>query len=139
MNESILAARSFGTVRVGELKLVPVDIEWLATARRVGELKSDSREGKNVYTGCVDHLRPGGANTLRVIGQEAVARSKRAPVQIKVKRWRLKTVLQNIVYCAVRVVRHVRGIRLHFGKTCLWFDLIEELLWEAEMSRYVFI
>lgn len=192
--------------------------QWLATARRVGELKSDTREGKNVYTGFVDHLRPGGAmskmgavsvafevverltdhdgnrllipqievntywtnlpcaaeeiallyhdhgtseqfhselksdlgveqlpsgkfcvnqivmlcamlafNTLRVIGQQAVARAKMAPVRIKVSRWRLKTVLQNIIYCAVRVIRHARGIRLHFGKTCLWFDLIEDM------------
>lgn len=192
--------------------------QWLATARRVGELKSDTREGKNVYTGFVDHLHPGGAksqmgavsvafevierltdhdgnrllipqievntywtnlpcaaeeiallyhdhgtseqfhselksdlgveqlpsgkfcvneivmlcamlafNTLRVIGQEAVARAKIAPVRIKVSRWRLKSVLQNIIYCAVRVVRHARGIRLHFGKTCLWFDLIEDM------------
>ena len=62
-----------------------------------------------------------------MIGQEAVARAELAPVRIKVGRWRLKTVLQNIVYCAVRVIRHARGIRLHFGKTCLWFDLIEDI------------
>ena len=35
-------------------------------------------------------------NTLRVIGQQAVARAKIAPIRIKVSRWRLKTVLQNI-------------------------------------------
>ena len=33
--------------------------QWLATARRVGQLQS-SRDGKNVYSGFVDHLRPGG-------------------------------------------------------------------------------
>ena len=37
--------------------------QWLATARRVGELKQNTREGKNVYTGFVDHLRPGGAKS----------------------------------------------------------------------------
>ena len=36
--------------------------QWLATARQVGQLES-SREGKNVYTGFVDHLRPGGAKS----------------------------------------------------------------------------
>ena len=36
--------------------------QWLATARRVGELKA-TREGKNVYTGFVDHLCPGGAKS----------------------------------------------------------------------------
>lgn len=192
--------------------------QWLATARRVGELQSDSRDGKNVYTGFVDHLKPGGAksqmgtvsvafevierlsdhdgnrlllpeievntywtnlpcspeevtalyrdhgtseqfhselksdlgveqlpsgkfcvnqivmlcamlafNVLRTIGQEVVARADLAPIKIKVQRWRLKTVLQNIVYCAVRVIRHAREIKLHFGKTCLWFEIIEDI------------
>ena len=192
--------------------------QWLATARRVGELKSDTREGKNVYTGFVDHLCPGGAkssmspvsvafeaierltdadgnrlliptievntywtnlacaasqvcalyhdhgtseqfhselksdldieqlpsgklcvnrivllcgmlafNLLRTIGQEVIVRADLAPVKIKVRRWRLKTVLQNIVYCAVRVIRHSRSIKLHFGKTCPWFDVIEDI------------
>jgi len=66
-------------------------------------------------------------NTLRVIGQEAVARAEMAPITIKVRGWRLKTVLQNIVYCAVRVIRHARGIQLRFGKNCPWFDLIEDI------------
>lgn len=192
--------------------------QWLATARRVGELRSEAREGKNVYTGFVDHFKPGGAkskmsavsvafevierltdhegnrlllpevevntywtnlpcevlevihlyhdhgtseqfhselksdlgveqlpsgkfcvnqivmlcatlafNVLRVIGQEVIARAHLAPIKIKVRRWRLKTVLQNIVYCAVRVIRHAREIKLHFGKTCLWFELIEDI------------
>jgi len=191
--------------------------QWLATARRVGD-RQESREGKNVYTGFVDHLRPGGAksgmsavsvafevierltdpdgnrlllptievntywtnlpcaatevcalyhdhgtseqfhselksdldieqlpsgklcvnrivllcgmlafNLLRTLGQEVIARSHLAPVKIKVSRWRLKTVLQNIVYCAVRVIRHGRSIKLHFGKTCPWFDVIEDI------------
>jgi len=192
--------------------------QWLANARRLGELQSDSREGKNVYTGFVDHLCPGGAksqmgevpvafevierltdhdgnrlllpeievntfwtnlsctpkevialyhdhatseqfhselksdmgveqlpsgkfcvnlivllcamlafNILRTIGQEVIARADLAPIKIKVRRWRLKTVLQNIVYCAVRVIRHAREIKLHFGKTCLWFEIIEDI------------
>lgn len=193
--------------------------QWLANARRLGELQSDSREGKNIYTGFVDHIRPGGKksqmgevsiafevierlidhdgnklllpqievntywtnlpctaeevihlyhdhgtseqfhselksdmgveqlpsgkfcvnqivllcamlafNILRTVGQEVIARAHLAPIQIKVSRWRLKTVLQNIVYCAVRVIRHAREIKLHFGKTCLWFDVIEDIV-----------
>ena len=34
-----------------------------ATARRVGELKGGTRGGKNVYTGFVDHLHPGGGKS----------------------------------------------------------------------------
>ena len=192
--------------------------QWLATARRVGQLQS-SRDGKNVYTGFVDHLRPGGAkselepvpvafevierltdrdgnyllkaeievntywtnlpcahageiialyhdhgtseqfhselksdlnierlpsgkfavnkivllcgmlafNLLRSIGQEVIKRAALAPVKIKVQRWRLKTVLQNIIYCAVRIIRHGRSIKLHFGKCCPWFDVIADM------------
>lgn len=191
--------------------------QWLATARRVGELQ-DTREGKNVYTGFVDHLCPGGHtsgatpvpvvfevierltdldgnyllkpeievntywtnlpcqaqevidlyhdhgtseqfhselksdldierlpsgklcvnkivllcgmiafNLLRSLGQEVIQRAELAPVKIKVKRWRLKTVLQNVIYCAVRVIRHGRSIKLHFGKYCPWFDVFADI------------
>lgn len=66
-------------------------------------------------------------NLLRTIGQEVIARAGRAPVKIKVTRWRIKTVLSNIVFCAVRVIRHARRIRLHFGKHCPWFDIIDDI------------
>ena len=192
--------------------------QWLAIARRVGQRRQHTREGKNVYTGFVDHLRPGGAkstsapvpvafevierlydhddnrllvpdievntywtnltcsadevialyhahgtseqfhselksdmgveqlpsgkfcvnrlvllcamiafNLLRTIGQQAIKRAHLAPVQIKVSRWRLRTVLRNIIYCAVRVVSHARKLRLHFGRICPWFRVIEDM------------
>ena len=190
--------------------------QWLATARRVGE-KTESREGKNVYVGFVDHRHPGNDesrpavpitfevierlkdaegfdlliptvevstwwtnlpcqaetviklyhdhgtseqfhselksdldverlpsgklcvnkiillcamvafNLLRSIGQEVIARRELAPQKINVKRWRMKTVLQNIIYCAVRLVRHAGRIELHFGKRCPWFDVIDDI------------
>ena len=34
-------------------------------------------------------------NLLRTVGQEVIARAHLAPTKIKVRRWRLKTVLQN--------------------------------------------
>ena len=193
--------------------------QWLATARRVGELKEDAREGKNVYTGFVGHHRPGGAkstssevpvafevierifdhdgnrlllptievntfwtnlgccnasevielyhdhgtseqfhselksdmnieqlpsgkfavnalimhcamiafNILRTIGQEVIKLSHLSPVKIKVKRWRLKTVLRHIIYTPVRIIRHARTIKLRFGKQCPWFDVIKAI------------
>jgi hypothetical protein len=190
--------------------------QWLALARRLGE-KQESREGKNVYTGFVDHLHPGGDenrpcvsvafeviertmdvdgqalivpklevntwwtnlscsaervielyhahgtseqyhselksdldverlpsgklcanriillcamvafNLLRMIGQEVVQRAAFAPQKIQVTRWRIKTVLQNIIYCAVRLVRHAGGIELHFGRRCPWFKVIHDI------------
>ena len=59
--------------------------QWLATARRVGE-PQDCREGKNVYTGFVDHLRPGGAKSSMsrslsgLRGDRTADRSRRQPI-----------------------------------------------------------
>ena len=134
--------------------------QWLSLARRVGE-KQPSRDGKNIYTGFVDHFHPGGEtqpsvpvaykvverlpsgklcvnkiillcamnafNLLRTLGQEVIKRKELAPQRITVKRWRLKTVLQNMIYCAVRIVRHAGAIELHFGKRCPWFDVIRDI------------
>lgn len=63
-------------------------------------------------------------NLLRTLGQEVIERKTIAPQKINAKRWRLKTVLQNIIYCAVR---HAGGIELHFGKRCPWFDVIRDI------------
>ena len=190
--------------------------QWLALARRVGNLQ-ESRDGKNVYTGFVDHLHPGGDesrpcvpvafevverltdihgqalllpeievntwwtnlpcraetvielyhahgtseqfhselksdldverlpsgklcankiillcamiafNLLRTLGQEVLQRAMLAPQKINVSRWRIKTVLQNIIYCAVRLVRHAGRTELHFGKRCPWFAVIRDI------------
>ena len=66
-------------------------------------------------------------NLLRSIGQKIIQRAHLAPVKIKVARWRLRTVLLNIIYCAVRVISHARQIKLHFGKIWPWFNLIEDI------------
>ena len=68
-------------------------------------------------------------NLLRTIGQQAIKRAHLAPVQIKVSRWRLRTVLRNIIYCAVRVVSHARKqapapLRQNMP---LWFRVIEDM------------
>lgn len=187
--------------------------QWLALARRVGE-KAECRDGKNIYTGFVDHLHPGGDesrpcvpvafevverlagrdghallipeievdtywtnlpcraetvaglyhghgtseqfhselksdldverlpsgklcanriillcamvafNLLRTLGQEALRHAHLAPQTIKVKRWRMKTVLQNLIYCACRVIRHAGQTVLDFGRHCPWFDIL---------------
>jgi len=192
--------------------------QWLANGRRLGELKENTREGKNVYVGFVDHKCPGGEsskmdsvsiafeiterledqdghpliipeievntfwtnlpceaqevvelykdhgtseqfhselksdmnveqlpsgkfgvnqivlycamiafNILRSIGQEVIKHAELAPITIKVKRWRLKTVLQNIIYSGARVVRHAGAMQLQFGKNCQWFNTIKHL------------
>lgn len=66
-------------------------------------------------------------NVLRTIGQETIKNASLAPQKINVKRWRLKTVLQNIIYSAVRICRHARRVELHFGRHSPWFNVMEKL------------
>ena len=66
-------------------------------------------------------------NLLRGLGQEVIRRAALAPQKITVGRWRLKTVLKNIIYCAVRIVSHAVRIELHYGKRCPWFDIIVDI------------
>jgi hypothetical protein len=68
-----------------------------------------------------------GFNLLRALGQEVLKRAGLAPQKIKVMRWRLKSVLQNIIYCAVRLVRHAGRIELHFGRRSPWFEVIDDI------------
>jgi hypothetical protein len=44
-----------------------------------------------------------------------------APRGRGVVRRRLRTVMQDLIYLACRLVRHARGLRLVFGKHCPWF------------------
>ncbi len=66
-------------------------------------------------------------NLLRGLGQEVIKRAGLAPQKINIPRWRIKTVLKNIIYCAVRLVRHAGRIELHFGKRCRWFEVIQDI------------
>jgi len=62
-------------------------------------------------------------NVLRSIGQEVVALAEYAQKKIKVTRWRLKTVLQEVIYSACRIVSHAG----RFGSHCPWFDVYSRL------------
>ena len=66
-------------------------------------------------------------NVLRALGQKVIRRAGIAPIRIKVSRWRLKTVLQNIVYCAGKLVRHAGRLELQFGKLCPWYVVIKDI------------
>jgi hypothetical protein len=49
----------------------------------------------------------------RMIGQESL-REKDSPIRNDVQRRRIRTVIQNIIYMAVRLVRHAGGVRNTF-------------------------
>jgi len=58
-------------------------------------------------------------NVLRMIGQASL-REDDAPIRKKVSRRRVRSVMQDLVYLACRLVRHARSWTLSFGKHCPW-------------------
>ncbi len=59
-------------------------------------------------------------NCLRLIGQTA-NESSGMPLRKTARRRRLKTVIQNLIYLAARLVRHARRYKLAFGRWSPWF------------------
>ena len=60
-------------------------------------------------------------NILRWIGQNGLTGS-RSPKRHKAKRRRIKTVMQELMNVAARVIKTARSIKLSFGKGCYSFD-----------------
>jgi len=58
-------------------------------------------------------------NILRIMGQESL---KKDDVAIKrgVKRRRIRTVIQNLINLASRVVKHARRVYLNLGQSNIW-------------------
>jgi hypothetical protein len=59
-------------------------------------------------------------NILKMIGQESLQRND-APIRKKVSRRRIRSVMQDIIYLACRMVRHAGSWKLSFGRICPWF------------------
>ena len=70
-------------------------------------------------------------NLLRIIGQESL-RAADAPVRKQVLRRRVRSVMQDLVYLACRLVRHARRWTLSFGRHCPWFTT-----WRRVYLRFV--
>jgi len=58
-------------------------------------------------------------NLLRMIGQESL-READAPIRKQVSRRRVRSVMQDLVYLACRLVKHARRWTLSFGRNCPW-------------------
>jgi len=58
-------------------------------------------------------------NILRIIGQHSLTEND-SPLKRPVQRRRLRTVIQNLITLAVRVVRHARRIYLNLGRGNAW-------------------
>jgi hypothetical protein len=65
-------------------------------------------------------------NLLRLTGQESL-REPDAPIRHHVQRRRIRTVIQNMMYLAARVVRHARQIKFRFGCYSPWFPTIKRV------------
>jgi hypothetical protein len=65
-------------------------------------------------------------NNLRLIGQLA-NECDLIPLPKPAHRRRLKTVIQNIMYLASRVVRHARRFKLSFGRHSPWFPVFRQV------------
>jgi hypothetical protein len=60
-------------------------------------------------------------NILRWIGQNGLL-GPHPPKRNKVKKWRIKTVMQELMYVAARIIKTTRSIHLSFGKGCRSLD-----------------
>lgn len=56
-------------------------------------------------------------NVLRIVGQNGLM-GEGSPVRHRAKRRRLKTVIQELIYVAARVIRTARRLKLQFGRHC---------------------
>jgi hypothetical protein len=59
-------------------------------------------------------------NLLRIIGQESLKIAD-APIRKQVSRRRVRSVMQDLVYLACRLVKHARRWKLSFGRHCPWY------------------
>jgi len=59
------------------------------------------------------------SNILRIMGQESVKQDD-APLRKKARRRRIRTVIQNLILLAVRVVAHARKTYLNLGRGNAW-------------------
>jgi hypothetical protein len=73
-----------------------------------------------LFLGCFTY------NLLRIIGQETL-KSNDAPLKKKVFRRRVKTVIQNLITLASKMVKHARRYYLKFGNNSPWFQTFKRL------------
>jgi len=76
--------------------------------------------GKFATNNLVLHAGLFAYNLLRIMGQESL-REDDAPIRGKVQRRRIRTVIQNIIYMAARLVRHAGKVALNLGSNSPWF------------------
>lgn len=82
--------------------------------------------GKFATNSLVLHIGMLAYNLLRLIGQESLNAATQ-PLRKKVKRRRLRTVIQNLITLATRVVHHARSWKLAFGQYSPWYPVFRHV------------
>ncbi|MBO8129613.1 MAG: transposase [Peptococcaceae bacterium] len=81
--------------------------------------------GKFAANDLVLHLGVLAYNMLRIIGQLTMT-ALNVPLRKKAQRRRIRTVIQNLITLASRLVRHARQIKLRFGCHNPWYLTFKE-------------
>ena len=72
------------------------------------------------------HLALFAYNILRIMGQFSVS-CPQTPLRKQAQRRRLRTVIQNLITCAARLIKHSRRISLGFSVCNKWFPIIKKI------------
>lgn len=138
-------------LRDGQILLVPeieVEVYWTSlrcTVERVIELYHDHGTSEQFHSEIKTDLDlerlPAGKfatnqlvlcagvfayNLLRMIGQWSLEVPD-APIRNNVQRRRIRTVIQNLIYHASRLVRHARQVKFAFGRYSPWFHTFRRI------------
>ena len=96
------------------------------------ELKSDMGverlpSGKFLTNALILSLATLAFDCLRLLGQRALRLKELLPRPLTVARRRLRSVLQDLIHIACKLVSHAGGKTLKFGRHCPWFGVFREL------------
>ena len=96
------------------------------------ELKSDMGierlpSGKFATNALVLGLATIAFNCLRLIGQQTLAMTELLPRTYAVARRRLRSVMQDLIHVACKVVTHANRVFLKFGRNCPWYRVFFEM------------
>jgi hypothetical protein len=96
------------------------------------ELKSDMGierlpSGKFATNALILNLAALSYNCLRILGQRALRMKELLPRKLKVARRRLRSVMQDLIHIACKIVSHGNRKYLKFGRNCPWFKVFKKL------------
>ena len=83
--------------------------------------------GKFATNALVLNLAALSFNCLRIIGQNSLRLTELLPRTFNVARRRLRSVMQDLIHIACKVVSHANTKTLKFGRNCPWFNIFKKL------------